>query len=88
MHKHFQGVNGFGCGNKQDIPLFSAKTDVCCPVLRNGEMGYLVAILVEYGHTVACEIDVSPVVNRHPVRPHVGKYLSVRQVAVWLNVIS
>ena len=46
-------------------------------------MGYLLAILVEDGHAIASEIDVSPVVNRHPVRPHVGKHLPVRQVALW-----
>ena len=51
-------------------------------------MGYLLAILVEYGHTVSCQIDVSPVVYCHTVRAHVGKHLPVRQGAVRLNVIS
>ena len=50
-------------------------------------MGYLLAILVEHGHTVAGQIDVPTVVDRHPVRPHVGKHLAVREGAVGLNVI-
>ena len=50
-------------------------------------MGYLLTILVEYGHTVASKVDVPPVVYRHPVRPHVGKHLPVRQGAVRLNVV-
>ena len=53
-----------------------------------GEMGNLLAILVEYGHAVTGQIDVSPVVYRHPVRAHAGKHLAVRQGAVRLNVIS
>lgn len=87
MDKHFQSVNGFGCGNKQDVTLLSAKTDVGCPVLGNGEMGYLLPILVEYGHAVACQIDISTVVYRHPVGPHIGKHLPVRQRAVWQDVV-
>ncbi len=59
MDKHFQSVNGFECGNKQDVTLLSAKADVGSPVLGNGEMGYLLPILVEYGHAVACQIDIS-----------------------------
>ena len=50
MYKRFQGIDGFGCSNKQDIALFSAKTNVGCPVLGNGEMCYLLAMLIEYGH--------------------------------------
>ena len=50
MHEHLQGVNGFRCGNKQNVTLSSAETDVRCPVLWNGEMGYLSAILIEYRH--------------------------------------
>ena len=63
MDKHFQSVNGFGCGNKQDVTLLSAKTDVGCPVLGNGEMGYLLPILVEYGHAVASQIIVHASMN-------------------------
>ena len=51
-------------------------------------MGYLLTILVEYGNTVTSQIDVASVVNRHAVRPHVGKHLTVRQRAVRLDVIS
>ena len=50
-------------------------------------MGYLVAVLIEYGHAVASQIDVPPVVYRHPVRAHVGKHLAVRQGAIRLNVV-
>jgi len=50
-------------------------------------MGYLLPILVEYGHTVSCKIDISPVVYRHPVGSHIGKHLPVRQRTVWLDVI-
>lgn len=50
MNKRFQGIDGFGCSNKQDIALFSAKTNVGCPVLGNGEMCYLLAMLIEYCH--------------------------------------
>ena len=68
--------------------LFTAKADVGRPVLRNGKMGYLLAILVEYGNTIASQIDVPPVVYRHPVRSHVGKHLAVRQGAIRQDVIS
>ena len=50
-------------------------------------MGDLLTILVEYGHTVSSNIDVSSVVDCHSVRPHGGKHLPVGQVAVGLNVI-
>ena len=88
MDQHLQGIYGFRCGNKQDIALSTAKTDVGCPGLWNGEMRYLVAILVEDCHAVASQVDVSTVVNCHTVRTHVGKHMLVRQGAVGLNVVS
>ena len=45
-------------------------------------MGDLLTILIEYGHSVACDIDVSTVVDSHSIRPHVGKYLAVELVMV------
>lgn len=88
MHQHFQGVDGFRCGDEQDVTLFSTETDVGCPVLGNGEMGNLLPVLVEYGHAVAGQIDVSTVVYRHSVRSHVGKHLAVSQLTVGLDVVS
>ena len=68
MDKHLQCINGFRCSNKQDVTLFPTETDIGCPLLGNGEMGYLLAILIENGHTVASKIDVSTVVDCHSVR--------------------
>ena len=67
MDQHLQGINGFSCGDEQDVTFFSTEADVGCPVLRNGEMGNLLTILVEYGHAVASQIDIPTVVNRHPI---------------------
>jgi len=79
MDEHLQGVDGFRCCNKQDVTLFSAKTDVGSPFLGNWEMGYLLAVLIEDGYAVTRKIDVPAVVDRHPVRTHVGKHLPVRE---------
>lgn len=50
-------------------------------------MGYLLPILVEYSHAVAGQIDISSVVYRHSVGPHIGKHLPVRERAVWQDVV-
>ena len=67
-HLHLDCIDRSPCSNKQRFLIGTAKNNICCPGLRDGNIFYLFTFFIEHGDTLCiCDVEVSFVIKRHPV---------------------
>ena len=81
-------VNTCGGGDKQQLPVLAAETNIRGPTFRHIDVFDLFAALVEYAHALAGQVDVALIVDCHAVGTERAEELLVFQRSVGLNIVA
>src|ERR1700678_2010201 len=88
LHLHGDCVQALARGDEKCFHVLPAEADIGCPQLWDRDVSHLFAGLVEYRDPPTGEVDISGLVDRHPVRPQPTELPPVLERPVRLDVVG